>query len=235
MRDYGVQGQIGLEATVEEYIEKLGHGFDLVKQKLTKTGMLFVNIADSRNWRGVNRQGKCSKVVEMSKYKLRDHGFKRQRTQGYREGELIPVASRLVTRLREANWFYVSEIIWMKKNARCENTSSRPWNISEKILVFSKQRETSLDMTRISRDFRGNVWVIAASKSDADHPAPFPILIPQLCIDASTNCGDTILDPFAGSGTTARAAIMKGRAFIGIELNRSYEKMWSSLPLVKIA
>ena len=64
-----------------------------------------------------------------------------------------------------------------------------------------------------------NVWNIPRER-DNDHPAPFPVELPRRCIQAST--APVILDPFIGSGSTAVAAIIEGRQYIGIELNAKY-------------
>ncbi len=57
------------------------------------------------------------------------------------------------------------------------------------------------------------------------HPAPFPIDLPSRCISATTDKGDLVLDPYAGSGTTLLAARNLGRNYLGIELNPKYIEM----------
>lgn len=65
------------------------------------------------------------------------------------------------------------------------------------------------------------VWSLPPEIESA-HPAPFPISIPQRCITACARDGDTILDPYMGSGTTLLAAKKCGHKAIGIELSRRY-------------
>ncbi len=65
----------------------------------------------------------------------------------------------------------------------------------------------------------GDVWNIG-QECESDHPAPFPLELPERIIKSTT--AQTILDPFMGSGTTAVAAIRAGRAFIGIEKSKKY-------------
>jgi len=55
-----------------------------------------------------------------------------------------------------------------------------------------------------------------------DHPAPYPIEMPLRCILATSKEGDTVLDPFLGSGTTAVACKQLNRNFIGIEISEKY-------------
>lgn len=69
---------------------------------------------------------------------------------------------------------------------------------------------------------RRSVWNIATVPYTQAHFATFPPEIPELCIKAGSREGDTILDPFCGSGTTGEVALRLGREFIGIELNEKY-------------
>ena len=68
---------------------------------------------------------------------------------------------------------------------------------------------------------RTNIWHIQPQKL-SEHPAAFPIRLAEDHIISWSNPGDTVLDPFLGSGTTAVAALREKRHFIGFELNRDY-------------
>jgi DNA modification methylase len=74
------------------------------------------------------------------------------------------------------------------------------------------------------RDFRNKrtVWTIATQPYAEAHFATFPEEIPKLCIMAGSRVGDTVLDPFAGSGTVGQVALELGRRAILIELNPAY-------------
>jgi len=72
--------------------------------------------------------------------------------------------------------------------------------------------------------FTRPIWFIEPAR-DKNHPAIFPIEIPERFIRAFTFIGDIILDPFMGRGTTGMAAKKLGRDFIGIELNSKYVEM----------
>ena len=69
-----------------------------------------------------------------------------------------------------------------------------------------------------------SVWSINTAQSREAHFAVFPEKIPELCIKAGSREGDTILDPFMGSGTTATVAKRLSRNWVGIELNEEYAK-----------
>jgi site-specific DNA-methyltransferase (adenine-specific) len=66
-----------------------------------------------------------------------------------------------------------------------------------------------------------SVWRFPPDANDG-HPCSFPIELPLRCLGAASSRGDTILDPFMGSGTTGVACIKTGRKFIGIEMHRPY-------------
>lgn len=70
-----------------------------------------------------------------------------------------------------------------------------------------------------------NVWSIATHPFPGSHFATFPPELPRRCILAGSRDGDTILDPFAGAGTTLMVADRLGRNAIGIELNPEYAQM----------
>ena len=69
---------------------------------------------------------------------------------------------------------------------------------------------------------RFNVWKISRDQNKTGHPAVYPFRLARDHIISWSNEGDTVLDPFIGSGTTAIAAIREKRNFIGFELNKEY-------------
>lgn len=72
---------------------------------------------------------------------------------------------------------------------------------------------------------RRSVWTIATRPYKGAHFATFPEELARPCILAGSRPGDTVLDPFAGSGTTGAVAAQEGRDFIGIEINPDYCKI----------
>lgn len=69
---------------------------------------------------------------------------------------------------------------------------------------------------------RNNIWKYTTSYNGVKHPAPFPEKLAKDHIISWSNPGDIILDPFMGSGTTARASIKTGRKYIGFEISQEY-------------
>jgi DNA modification methylase len=86
-----------------------------------------------------------------------------------------------------------------------------------------------------SRNAR-SVWTIATAPYPEAHFATFPEALPERCIKAGSKEGDTVLDPFCGSGTTGAVSMRLGRNFVGIELNPAYaelsrKRIGSALPM----
>ena len=96
--------------------------------------------------------------------------------------------------------------------------------ITEWIFWLKKDPEARPFFNRKEADFQKCIWKFSAEHSN-NHPAPFPIELPQNIIKSCSKEGDIVYDPFMGSGTTALAAKMLGRHYIGSELNPEYAQM----------
>ena len=70
-----------------------------------------------------------------------------------------------------------------------------------------------------------DVWMVPTQPSGFKHYAAFPLEIPMRCIKAATRPGDTVLDPFCGTGRTLEAALMLGRKAIGYDISEIYCEM----------
>ncbi|KWN65923.1 DNA-methyltransferase [Burkholderia stagnalis] len=75
------------------------------------------------------------------------------------------------------------------------------------------------------RRMRRSVWTIATQPFSAAHFATFPEALVEPCVLAGSGPGDVVFDPFFGSGTTGQVAQRLGRHFVGLELNREYERL----------
>jgi site-specific DNA-methyltransferase (adenine-specific) len=75
-------------------------------------------------------------------------------------------------------------------------------------------------------EWTNGVWNFSGeSKNKIGHPTPFPVELPKRCIKLFSYVGDTVLDPFLGSGTTLLACLLTERIGIGIEINEEYCKL----------
>ena len=134
----------------------------------------------------------------------------------------------------EARFYLYDRRIWVKdpawQNSQWHSLSYRSIDESEYLYIFWKPGITTVDRQRLSpaewRDWgsRG-VWLIPSVRANDDHPAKFPLELPRRVIRLLTAKGDTVLDCFVGSGTTAVAAILEERHYIGIDKEQLYVSM----------
>jgi len=141
LRDYGVDGQLGLEKTFQEYITKLCDIFDEVKRVLKKEGTCFVNIGDSYNnsgWAskdGENRLGgKTGKTLGRA-----DQG--RGGQIGYPDKCLCQIPSRFAIEMTNRGWILRNEIIWYKRNCMPSSVNDRFTVDFERIFFFTKNKK----------------------------------------------------------------------------------------------
>ena len=90
-----------------------------------------------------------------------------------------------------------------------------------------EQKREKLAKPVKKQKIKGNIWEYVVGKRAEDqeakgHPAPFPLELPKRCIKLFSYVGDTILDPFMGSGTTAIACLKTNRNYIGYEINPEF-------------
>lgn len=224
LRDYNIEGQIGLEKSVYEYIDTLADLFDQVKRVLKKDGTLWLNIGDSytsggRKWRAPD-----------GKNKARAMSVRPDTPEGLKPKELIGVPWRLAFALQSRGWYLRSDVIWEKPNCQPESVRDRPTRCHEHVFLFSKNEKYKyyVDAQKGPNGRRiRDVWSIntRADKETSGHFAVYPIELIEPCILFGTDKNDLILDPFMGSGTTAVAAKRLQRRFVGIELNPDYYQM----------
>ncbi len=133
---------------------------------------------------------------------------------------------------------YQSTIIWNEQNISRRTawgswlSASAPYVIApvEMIAVLYKKnwkKTSGSGISDITKDefmqWTNGVWTfVGESKTRIGHPAPFPIELPRRCIKLFSYVGDTVLDPFLGSGTTLVACVLTNRKGIGVEIDENY-------------
>ena len=220
IRDYGYDGQIGHEQTVDDYIEALMEVFDEVHRTLHPEGVFFLNIGDtyySGNGQPHGQDPKCA-----------SRNFLRRKTRpvdvsgwDIPKKSLIGVPWKVAFAMQHRGWTLRSSIIWNRCNAFVEPTArDRPYRQYEFIFLFSKTRFYSFDRSCLVEE---DVWNIPIERGrKANHNAAFPTELVRRCIEVGSPPGGHVLDPFVGSGTTIFTALEHGRNALGIDMGEDY-------------
>jgi site-specific DNA-methyltransferase (adenine-specific) len=148
------------------------------------------------------------------------------------------VCADITTVAKQVGWKYHATIIWNEQNISRRTawgswlSASAPFVIAPVEVVVVLYRENwhkvsgslKSDITRNEfLSWTNGVWNFSGeSRNKIGHPAPFPIELPRRCMKLFSFIGDTVLDPFLGSGTTLLACAETNRAGIGVEINKNY-------------
>jgi DNA modification methylase len=255
LRDYGHEGQIGLESEVGDYVRNLVDVFALVRNLLHEDGTLWLNLGDSYSGSGKgpskslngeqhHLEGKHSKIVP----------------NGLKPKDLIGIPWRVAFALQADGWYLRQDIIWHKPNPMPESVQDRCTKNHEYIFLLSKKPKYYFDNEAIKEPVKQDwgtrdrsdgkyhnegsglqphsgleksydmankrsVWTVTTKPFHGAHFAVFPPDLIEPCVLAGSKPKDIVLDPFMGSGTTAAVAQRLNRLYLGCELNPEYEKL----------
>jgi DNA modification methylase len=234
LRDYGHEGQIGLEQTPEEYIKAMVDVFCCVRDVLADDGTLWLNIGDS--YAGGSKAGEKRPGSGRADGIVDDRGQRNRNgvglVQGCKPKDLIGIPWMLAFALRADGWYLRQDIIWHKPNPMPESVQDRCTKSHEYIFLLSKTERYHFDSKAMQEDTaagatrnRRSVWSVPTRPYKGAHFATFPPALIEPCVQAGSREGDIVLDPFMGSGTTAEVALRHGRRFLGCELNPEYKQL----------
>jgi len=162
------------------------------------------------------------------------------KSKGREEEGFQSVYADVVAIAKKVGWKYFSTIIWNEGNISRRTawgswlSARAPYVIApaEVIVVFYKGQWAKLKngVSDISRkefmDWTQGIWSFPGeNRKRIGHPAPFPLELPKRCIKLFSFVGDTVLDPFLGSGTTLIACALLNRRGIGVEIDENYCKI----------
>ena len=137
LRDYGVEGQIGLESTLAEHLAKMVEVFAEVHRVMKPTGTCFVNYGDCYATTPNGRSAADTKAAGNDDRTFRDKPF--STIQGVlKPKDLCMVPNRFAIAMQDWGWWVRSEIIWAKPNPMPESINDRPATAHEKIFLFTK-------------------------------------------------------------------------------------------------
>lgn len=227
LRDYDHHAQIGAEDSPEIYIANLVAIFHEVKRVLRKDGTLWLNVGDGYARNGGTGNCGPNAIVGNTKKLIQRRNCKVPDCWGLKDRDLMGLPWRVAFALQEDGWILRSKITWIKKTAMPESVKNRPTRATEEIFLFSKAPTYFYDPHGVREPTGANLrnyWILGPDPSTYGHPAAFPRELAKRCILLGSQEGDTIIDPFSGSGTTGISAIDSGRKAILVELNPDYVK-----------
>lgn len=289
LRDYGAEGQIGLEASPVDYVATLVEVFRDVRRVLADDGTLWLNLGDSyagswgAQWRPQGNGQMLGRSVTSARQIGAHPRFEgltgtRGREIGLKPKDLMMIPARVALALQADGWYLRCAAPWLKRNGMPESSKDRPTTVVETVFLLAKAESYYYDAsavmkvgavpagtraakgsnvrselkdvngrppeyweytgTRMRRasdwffeSFEGLVgdesgdplaFVVNTKPFPGAHFAVFPEALVEPCILAGSREGDTVLDPFTGSGTTGAVAIRHQRHFVGCELNPQY-------------
>lgn len=232
VRDYGHADQLGLERDPHDYVATMVAVFAEVRRVLRSDGSLWVNVGDVYAASGKGGGGSAGDRAAWSTIRERK-GF-RMPPQGYKMKDLTLVPFQLADALRRDGWYLRSTIIWHKPAAVEPMRLDRPAVSHEYLFQFSASEHYAVRNPG-ELWWGHSVWKIQ-SESVEGFPAAMPSELVRRCVVASSQPGDTVLDPFSGSGTTGVVALRLGRSFVGVELTPEHhalacDRIGSAAPL----
>lgn len=156
LRDYGHEGQIGLEETPEEYIAAMVEVFRCVWDVLEDDGTLWLNIGDSYyNYRPGKGQALVKQTVANSDQDLPQNCARRgNKLEGLKEKDLIGIPWMLAFALRADGWYLRQDIIWHKPNPMPESVNDRCTKSHEYIFLLSKSQRYYYDRESVREEIK---------------------------------------------------------------------------------
>ena len=230
LRDYGVDGQMGLEETPDEFLSAMVDVFRSVWRVLRDDGTLWVNMGDSFN----------DKQLGGIPWRL---AFALQADGWYLRSDIIwskpnPMPESVTDRPTKAHeyiflltkrprYFYDADAI-RENHARVWDAETNGGSLcgtdgrDRAVIGGHGRADRGKTVPNPAGRNKRTVWEIPTQPYSEAHFATFPEALVVPCVLAGSREGDTVLDPFAGSGTTGKVAVELGREFIGVELNPEY-------------
>lgn len=218
--DYiGGDRELGGEASVSEYVDRLCRVFAEVNRVLLPDGILWLVIGDTYNsYAGTAGPGSTKKFLARNKIARRKR-FAGLRDKAAKPKDLLGVPWRVASALRDAGWYLRAEIIWRKPGSAPEPAAvDRPYRQHETVFLLSK----SMRYAWQANEPCWSVWDVGRA-GRTKHPADFPPRLVEECLRHSPE--GPVLDPFAGSGTVGLVADRMNRDFVGVELNPDYARL----------
>jgi len=234
LRDYGVDGQMGLEPDFFDYLSKLREIMRELKRIMKITGTCWVNIADTYFQKKTGSEpaaGLHGEECDCATCKARGKVKIINPIKRVEYNSKCGIPSRFLVQCLDDGWICRNDIIWYKPNSMPDSVRSKFPACYEPIFFLVKSNEYYCDTSKIEVKSKTkifetkrqkDVFEIPIKRFEGFHMATFPEELPLKIMSVCTKFGDLVLDPFFGSGTVGECAEKMGLRWIGIELNQDY-------------
>jgi site-specific DNA-methyltransferase (cytosine-N4-specific) len=226
-RDYGEDGQIGLELHPADFIERLVSVFTACKKVLVDGGSLWVNLGDTY-W-----SGKGQHRSDEKKQSARRFGLRPQDRTGdgkwCRPKQLLLIPHRFAIAMQEAGWIVRNDNVWVKPNPIPDQVNDRCSMSHEYVFHFVRDRWYYFDRKAVARQSATgsllpplDTWTVPPARGNGKHRAAFSEELIAIPVQSTTPPGGIVLDPFSGTGTTVGYAVKLGHRAIGIDIKEEF-------------
>ena len=176
LRDYGVDGQIGLEESPDAYVAKMVDVFREVHRILRSDGTLWLNLGDSYTGSGKGRNADGSANVDPSSKQATSHGtiigtLHKLTADGLKPKDLMGIPWRVAFALQADGWYLRQDIIWHKPNPMPESVTDRCTKAHEYIFLLSKSERYYYDNEAVREPVSQSSLKRAEYKWDCDRPS----------------------------------------------------------------
>lgn len=197
LRDYGVEGQLGLEPTPFLYVEDMVAVFQEVRRVLRNDGTLWLNLGDSYNSIGHKKSSSGYGTTGLAGGHAQEHHPLRRENSapGLKHKDLVMIPARVAMALQADGWWLRSDTIWSKPNPMPESVQDRPTRSHEYVFLLSKSQRYFYDADAIAEPLttdtaeryperaritgRGTQGAAAVRGNDRDKSGGFPPRRPQ--------------------------------------------------------
>lgn len=235
LRDYGDDEQLGLEKNPLDFIENLCKVFDEIWRVLKDDGTVWVNLGDSYYNKSL------AGIPFRFAFAMQERGwFLRQDIIWHKPNVMPESVTDRCTKSHEyiflltksSKYFYDNKAILEPISEVSLKRSEYGWDSDRPSTKNASMGGTGIHTDQMGTRFvnpegrnKRSVWTITAKGYKEAHFAVYPPELIEPCILAGSKEGDTVLDPFSGSGTTGEVALKHNRNYIGLELNPEYAEI----------
>lgn len=234
-------GELGREPTVRQFVDNLVSVFAQVRRVLKDDGVLWVNIGDTYSTgKDATFAAKCLIGVpwRFALAMIDDGWILRQDIIWHKSNALPESVTDRCTKAHEYIFMFVRQADYLWNHDAMQEQAVQPsgqviashkkWHPQNgaEALLGGKHTHSGFSEDWIANGHRNkrSVWTLGHAASNMNHFASFPAKLVVPMVMASSAVGDTILDVFSGTGTTACVASSLGRVGIGIDINETYHE-----------